>query len=76
MEQLQQIAKIAFASEFSFALKSQKNICMVDSSKFLLYGTFNWISLDRIDIIISDKGLGSEIADKLVLNGVEVLIAR
>jgi DeoR/GlpR family transcriptional regulator of sugar metabolism len=60
----------------AFALKSQKNICLVDSSKFLLYGTFNWIGLDRIDIIISDKGLSSEIADKLISNGVEVLIAR
>jgi DeoR/GlpR family transcriptional regulator of sugar metabolism len=58
-----------------FALKSQKNICLVDSSKFLLYGTFNWIGLDRIDIIISDKGIGNEIADKLVSKGIEVLIA-
>ncbi len=49
----------------AFALKSQKNICLVDSSKFLLYGTFNWIGLDRIDIIISDKKLGADIAEKL-----------
>jgi len=59
-----------------FALKSQKNICLVDSSKFLLYSTFNWIGLDKIDVIISDSGISKEIVDKLVLKGIEVLVAR
>ena len=59
-----------------FALKSQKNICLVDSSKFLLYSTFNWIGLNKIDEIISDSGISKEIVDKLVLKGIEVLVAR
>ncbi len=59
----------------AFALKSQKNICLVDSSKFLLYGTFNWIGLDKIDTIISDKGLDPDITEKLKSSGVEVLLA-
>ena len=59
----------------AFALKSQKNICLVDSSKFLLYGTFNWIGLDKIDTIISDKGLDPDIAEKLKSSVAEVLLA-
>jgi DeoR/GlpR family transcriptional regulator of sugar metabolism len=58
-----------------FALKSQKNICLVDSSKFLLYGTFNWIGLDRIDLIISDKRLEPHIAEKLKSRGTELMLA-
>jgi len=58
-----------------FALKSQKIICLVDSSKFYLLSTFNWIGLDKIDLIISDSGLSSEIADKLISKGVKLLIA-
>ena len=37
MEQLQQIAKIAFASEFSFALKAQNFHWNVEGSDFLEY---------------------------------------
>ena len=37
MEQLQQIAKIAFASEFSFALKAQNYHWNVEGSDFLYY---------------------------------------
>jgi starvation-inducible DNA-binding protein len=37
MEQLQQIAKIAFASEFSFALKAQNYHWNVEGSDFLEY---------------------------------------
>lgn len=59
----------------AFAMQSQKNICLVDSSKFLLYGTFNWIGLDKIDVIISDKGLSPDIAGKLKSGGAELLIA-
>ena len=57
-----------------FALKSRERICLVDSSKFLLYGTFNWIGLDRIDIIVSDKGLEPHIAEKLKSSGTELLL--
>jgi len=59
-----------------FALKSQKNICLVDSSKFYLYSAFNWISFDQIDMVISDAGINKEIIDKLNSKGVEVIIAR
>jgi DeoR/GlpR family transcriptional regulator of sugar metabolism len=59
-----------------FALKSQKKICLVDSTKFSLYSTFNWIGLESIDLIISDSGLSMEIADKIKAKDVELLIAR
>jgi DeoR/GlpR family transcriptional regulator of sugar metabolism len=59
-----------------FALKSQKNICLVDSSKFQLYSTFNWLGLNEIDMIISDSGINKEIIEVLSSKGVEVIIAR
>lgn len=59
-----------------FALKSQKNICLVDSSKFHLYSTFNWIGLDKIDVIITDSWLDREVADKLRTIGINLIIAK
>ncbi len=58
-----------------FALKSQKNICLVDSSKFMLRSTFNWIGLDKIDTIISDSGLDSHVFEQLKARGVELLLS-
>jgi DeoR/GlpR family transcriptional regulator of sugar metabolism len=58
-----------------FALKSQKNICLVDSSKFLLRSTFNWIGLDKIDTIISDSGLDSNICGQLKTRGVDLMLS-
>ncbi|OQA21851.1 MAG: Glucitol operon repressor [Actinobacteria bacterium ADurb.Bin346] len=59
-----------------FALKSQKNICLVDSSKFQQYSTFNWIGLDEIDVIISDTGIESDTSKKLMDKGIELIIAE
>jgi DeoR/GlpR family transcriptional regulator of sugar metabolism len=58
-----------------FALKSQKNICLVDSSKFLLRSTFNWIGLDKIDTIISDSGLDSNTCEQLKARGVDLMLS-
>ncbi|MBN1298394.1 MAG: DeoR/GlpR transcriptional regulator [Actinobacteria bacterium] len=58
-----------------FAAKSQKKICLVDSSKFKLYSTHNWISLEKIDIIISDSGIDPEVSDGLKAKGMELIIA-
>ncbi|MBM3705266.1 MAG: DeoR/GlpR transcriptional regulator [Actinobacteria bacterium] len=58
-----------------FALKSQKNICLVDSSKFSLYSTYNWIGMDSINMIITDSGLSKEVEKKLISRGVELMIA-
>ena len=58
-----------------FALKSRQNICLVDSTKFHLYSTFNWIGLDKIDMIISDTGLEKDIRENLINKGIELKIA-
>ncbi len=59
-----------------FALKSQKNICLADSTKFQLYSSFNWIGLDKIDTIISDSGIGNDIRENLIKKGIELIIAE
>jgi len=60
----------------AFASRSQKKICLLDSSKFFHYSANNWIGLEDIDLIISDSGLTEEIKEKLCLKGVEVLITE
>ena len=59
-----------------FASKSRKRICLIDSSKFSLYSTFNWLGLDSIDLIITDSDVNNKTYEKLVSKKIEVVIAN
>jgi DeoR/GlpR family transcriptional regulator of sugar metabolism len=60
----------------AFARNSLKNICLVDSSKFLVRGVINWIGFEKIDLIITDSGIDSDILSLLKAKGLEVIVTE
>jgi len=59
-----------------FAHNSQKRICLADSSKFLVKGTINWLSLEEIDILISDSLIDEDVLQILKLKNIKIILAN
>jgi len=60
----------------SFVKISDEVICLVDSSKFNISGTVNYINFDTLKKIITDESIDKETVNELRKKGVEVIVVR
>jgi DeoR/GlpR family transcriptional regulator of sugar metabolism len=56
-----------------FFANAEQAVCLADSTKFGKHGTVNWLSYDRLKILVTDPGLEPEVRAALEARGVRVL---
>jgi DeoR/GlpR family transcriptional regulator of sugar metabolism len=57
------------------AESAKEVVILTDSSKFSTAGLVRQFSLEEVSKVVTDGGVGEEIADELMKNGIEVMIA-
>ena len=60
----------------AFFNAANKNILLVDSSKFAKSGSYNWLGLEQINIIVTDNNLDKKVIGKLKNKGVDVIVTK
>lgn len=60
----------------AIVLKAEKVIALIDSSKIEKNSSAVFASLDQIDKIITDRPVGSDIAEQIESNDIEILIGK
>ncbi|MCL5073909.1 MAG: DeoR/GlpR family DNA-binding transcription regulator [Actinobacteria bacterium] len=59
-----------------FSKNASKNICLVDSGKFMIKGAINWISLEDIDVLISDNLIDEKVLNTLKTKNIQLALAN